>query len=115
MTEKSEAAAKSGKKRVVRKNPRAGQPRGRRVTFRYQGEPGHQVFVAGTFNEWAPEDRALTDKAGNGEYAVCLLLKPGRYEYKLVVDGQWILDPANPQESSNDYGTRNNVLDVPEA
>ena len=34
------------------------------------------------------------------------------YQYKLVVDGQWILDPLNPQEAPNDFGGRNNVLTV---
>ena len=93
-------------------NPRAGQPRGHRVVFTYHGEPGRQVFVAGTFNDWNPEARPLVDKEGTGEYMARLILKEGTYQYKLVVDGQWILDPLNPQEAPNYFGGRNSVLTV---
>ena len=45
---------------------------------------------------------------------VRFLLKKGTYQYKLVVDGQWILDPLNPKEAPNDFGGSNNVLTVGE-
>ncbi|MGN0867275.1 MAG: glycogen-binding domain-containing protein [Oligosphaeraceae bacterium] len=106
--EKSPAPAK----RRLKSSPRAGQPRGHRVVFRYHGDPGHQVTVAGTFNDWDPQARPLVDKEGNGEYTVCFLLKNGTYQYKLVVDGQWILDPTNPVEAPNDFGGSNNVIVV---
>ncbi len=106
--EKSPAPAK----RRLKSSPRAGQPRGRRVTFRYRGEPGHQVTVAGTFNDWDPQARPLAYEESTGEYMVRFLLKKGTYQYKLVVDGQWILDPTNPKEAPNDFGGSNNVIIV---
>lgn len=104
--------AAAPKKAVKKVNPRAGQPRGHRVAFTYVGEPGKQVFVAGSFNEWNPAERALVDKKGNGEYFVRFLLKSGTYQYKLVVDGQWILDPTNTKLAPNEFGGNNNVLEV---
>ena len=38
--------------------------------------------------------------------------KPGKYQYKLVVDGNEIDDPANPLEVSNGMGGFNNILEV---
>lgn len=37
-----------------------------------------------------------------------------RYEYKLVVDGEWILDPANAAAADNGFGGQNNILVVEE-
>jgi hypothetical protein len=39
-------------------------------------------------------------------------LRPGRYEYKLVVDGRWVVDPLNPRKVPNDAGTENSVLEI---
>ena len=41
-----------------------------------------------------------------------LALKPGVYEYKFIVDGQWIHDPANREKRVNQYDTFNSVLRV---
>ena len=45
----------------------------------------------------------------NGWY-ISLYLKPGKYTYKFVVDGKWILDPDNKLWEENEYGTGNSVL-----
>ena len=105
-------AASAEKKAAKKPSARAGQPRGHRVSFTYVGEPGKQVFVAGSFNDWNPADRALVDEKGTGEYFVRFLLKAGVYQYKLVVDGQWILDPTNNKLAPNEFGGNNNVLEV---
>ena len=83
----------------------------RAVTFVLEEAPGRQVALAGTFNEWKPE-RFLTDRAGDGVYRVRLMLAPGEYQYKFVVDGEWRLDPANPNFVPNDFGSLNSILVV---
>lgn len=107
-------ATKTAKKNTSEKTHRSGvgKPRGHRVTFTYVGEPGQSVSVAGCFNDWDPAARPLVDKKGDGEYSVCFLLKSGVYRYKLVVDGQWILDPSNPKQEPNEFGGANNLLEV---
>lgn len=114
--EKKAVAKKPAARKSVtlKSNPRAGQPRGHRVVIKYLGEPGRQVFVAGSFNEWNATAKQLLDEKGNGEYFVRFLLKAGVYQYKLVVDGQWILDPNNNETAPNEFGTQNNVLTVSE-
>ena len=50
---------------------------------------------------------------GNGRWLKELALPPGRYEYRLVVDGQWIDDPLAKEFVPNPHGSRNGVIVVP--
>jgi hypothetical protein len=67
------------------------------------------VYVAGSFNGWKPESTPLT-RSGNGRWVGDLAIKPGRYEYLFVVDGQWVPDPNASETVTNPYGGRNSVL-----
>jgi hypothetical protein len=40
------------------------------------------------------------------------VLKPGKYEYKYVVDGQWQKDPFNNLFTKNTYGTENSIIEI---
>lgn len=67
---------------------------GESTLFQLKGyESAREVYLAGSFNDWRPEELAL-EKAEGGWF-IPYVLAPGNYEYKFVVDGQWILDPAN--------------------
>ena len=76
-------------------------------------QPGAQtVEVAGDFNEWDPARTPLAQITG-GAWTVTLPLKPGRYEYQFVVDGQqWFADPLAVEHSDDGFGSRNAVIDV---
>jgi hypothetical protein len=67
-----------------------------------------EVLVSGSFNGWADPGYPL-QRSGD-EWVLDLHLEPGKYTYKLVVNGEWILDPGNPQWQENEYGTGNSVL-----
>ena len=70
------------------------------------------VCVAGSFNNW-DQSKTPMRKEGNGpSWRVSLPLRPGRYEYRFVVDGQWISDPSARESVTNDYGSTNSVLVV---
>lgn len=69
------------------------------------------VFVAGTFNEWRPTATPMIPIA-DGRWVKQLLLPPGRYEYCLVVDGEWMPDPQARECVPNPFGGLNSVLDV---
>ncbi len=66
----------------------------RKVTFRYQPVTSGDVdiYVAGTFNDWNEYANQLTDTNQDGIYETEILLSPGRYEYKFVVNGIWKTD-----------------------
>ena len=87
-----------------------------RVTFRYQPEPGPApaVFVIGGFNDWSRSATPLRP-APDGALAATVPVAPGRYEYKLTVDGAEVLDPASRDSVANPFGAYNNVLVVPPA
>lgn len=82
------------------------------IRFRYQDSPGRKVYVAGSFNQWKQDDIEMIDALGDGVYTARVLLPTGRHEYKLIVDGAWISDPANPDTVPNDKGSVNSVLIV---
>lgn len=57
-----------------------------------------QVALAGTFNSWR-RDELLMTKTATG-WQLPYALGAGNYEYKFVVDGKWITDPANPLKAT---------------
>ena len=70
-----------------------------------------EVFVAGDFNDWNPSEHAMRKFKG-GKYVKKLKLKPGRYQYQFIVDGQWWTDPANPNRETNTFGSENSVIEI---
>lgn len=69
------------------------------------------VFVAGSFNAW---DAAATPlkKGTAGSWQIEMELRPGTYEYRFVVDGNWQEDPSACDSVENPYGTRNSIKHV---
>jgi len=74
-----------------------------------------EVGIAGSFNGWQPAATPMERFGmGCGQRKVDLYLKPGRYEYRFVVDGNWTDDPFARTFVPNPFGTRNAVLVVVE-
>lgn len=84
----------------------------KRVKFEVLAQPHTKVFLAGSFNDWSDTAKELKEKDGDGCYAGTLLLEPGEYEYKLVIDGDWQIDAENPNFNQNKMGTLNSVVKV---
>jgi 1,4-alpha-glucan branching enzyme len=82
------------------------------VIFRCVAPAEARVFVAGTFNGWSTEEHALKFDARNGCFQAKIPLAAGRYEYKFVVDGTWVADPACPDWVPNEHGSLNSVIMV---
>lgn len=79
------------------------------TTFRLKGYADAQVVaLAGTFNNWN-QSQFLFAREG-GEWVCRVDLTPGRYAYKIIVDGNWILDPANPHTEEDEAGNVNSLL-----
>ena len=81
------------------------------TTFRLKGYPGARlVALAGSFNEFK-QSELLCGKEGDGW--VCRIdLAPGKYTYKFVIDGDWILDPDNANTEDDERGFINSVVVV---
>lgn len=88
------------------------------VTFSYSAAPGVQeVLVSGEFNGWgdsAATATPMSDDDGDNVWEAELVLEPGSYQYKLIVDGVWMTDPANPNRTDDGQGGFNNILMVEE-
>lgn len=70
-----------------------------------------EVRLIGTFNNWNRESEPMDYHKKT--YRKTLYLEPGRYQYKLYVDGEEVLDPKVEQQVSNGLGSFNNILEVP--
>lgn len=71
----------------------------------------HEVYIAGTFNDWSPGSAPML-AMGNGRWVKELVLPPGHYEYRLVVDGRWQCDPSAAAQVSNGFGEFNAVINL---
>ncbi|MBC7929585.1 MAG: DUF3471 domain-containing protein [Rubrivivax sp.] len=82
------------------------------VVFRLKGHADASVVaLAGTFNNWS-QSQFLFGREGD-EWVCRIDLDPGVYRYKLIVDGNWLLDPSNSATVEDEAGNVNNVLDIP--
>ena len=89
--------------------PRASETQ--QVQFEWSFPDAKEVFIAGSFNNWQPAATPLKSR-GAGCWLLDLALKPGRYEYRFVVDGKWTDDPMSRGCGPNPLGGRNSVLIV---
>jgi 1,4-alpha-glucan branching enzyme len=85
---------------------------GKKVRFELLAEPGSQVFVAGTFNNWNPSANPLKDNPESGLFKAAIHVPKGIHQYKFIVDGVWTGDPKCADGVPNDYGSHNNVLHI---
>lgn len=84
----------------------------REVDFVLERNGAEQVYVCGDFNGWRPASLRMIGNADAGLWEKRLALPPGRYEYKFLVDGQWMHDPAARENVRNIHGSLNSVVEV---
>ena len=92
---------------------KAPAPKPNRVCLELFNPNAKNVCVAGSFNEWKPEQTPLAPY-GDGRWVANLKVPPGRYEYLFVVDGTWLPDPNAKEAVPNPFGGTNSVLTVSE-
>ena len=81
------------------------------VTFTISGIEAKSIAVAGDFNGWNTSANQLEDPDGDGIWTGKMYLKPGRYEYMLVVDdSKWVPDPNAKIYADDGFGSKNAVL-----
>ena len=95
-------------------NTKSPGPRLEPVRFEFTHPTAITVCVAGTFNDWHPEAKAM-HPVGDGRWLKETVLPPGTYEYCLVVDGEWMPDPQARETVPNPFGGRNSLLKVPDS
>jgi 1,4-alpha-glucan branching enzyme len=82
-----------------------------RVTFSFVGPKAQSVQLAADFTSWE-KSAVQFEKDKSGVWRKTILLTPGRYEYRLLVDGQWRDDPQCATRQPNQFGGENCVCVV---
>lgn len=89
----------------------ADKPKRCRMTFSFESPEAEGVILMGDFNKWDAKKHPMK-KDEDGVWRKIVMVYPGRYEYKFLVDGYWQLDPQNEDCCLNSFGSLNNVLVV---
>lgn len=82
------------------------------VIFSYYDPVAQNVQLVGNFSNWKPVDDIMVQEKGNNLWKGIFPLDPGKYQYKFVVDGEWKIDPHNPEVVINDQGANNSLVIV---
>jgi len=84
------------------------------VSIRWRNDsditPPEDIKVAGEFNSWIPE---CLVKREDGSWVGKFSLKPGKYQFKYVVDGEWVVNKDQPLVKTPE-GVENNQIEVDE-
>ncbi len=91
--------------------PDRSEPHPQTVVLSFRGYTGRAVQLAGDFNNWQPDRDVQTRPLLDGVQKV-LTLAPGSYQYRIVVNGEWQVDPGNPDRVTNHAGVLNSLLRV---
>jgi 1,4-alpha-glucan branching enzyme len=87
------------------------KPKKQKVTFSFTDSDAQAVQLAGDFTGWQQAPISLK-KDKTGVWKKTVSLEPGRYEYRLLVDGHWRDDPQCRDHQPNQFGGQNCVCIV---
>ncbi len=83
-----------------------------KMKYRFTFNPGNKKYkhvqIKGQMNEWNPSAGYLYEK--EGKWHIDFQLFPGKYQYKLIIDGKEKNDAVNPDSVSNGNGGYNSQL-----
>jgi len=84
-----------------------------KVTFTVPAEEAEKVAVVGDFNNWSPQESGLK-KLKNGTFKGTFELpRENTYEFKYLIDGNFVNEPEADRFQWNDYaGSENAVLEL---
>ncbi len=85
---------------------------GRVREFQVAAPSADTVHLVGDFNGWRIDESSRLWGKGRGSWCKRILLKPGRYRYKFVVDGKWVPDPINNLAEPNPYGGIDSIVEI---
>ncbi|CAL8251976.1 unnamed protein product [Boreogadus saida] len=85
------------------KNPAQSRP----TVFTWKGG-AKEVFVSGSFNNWANK---IPLNKSHSNFVAIVDLPEGEHQYKFCVDGNWTLDPTGAVTTTK-TGTINNTIEV---
>lgn len=79
------------------------------INFQLAGfSQAKEVVLAGSFNGWNEKKTKMAQQ--DGRWMISMDLSAGKHYYKFIVDGNWIVDPANPLTEKDREGNVNSIL-----
>jgi chromosome partitioning protein len=88
------------------------EPDIKEVTFAMELAAAKDIYIAGDFNDWQINDESRLNRSENGCWEKQMKLPHGRYRYKFVVDGEWMVDSKNQVSEINAFGSFDSVMDI---
>jgi chromosome partitioning protein len=85
-------------------------PKNREIIFTLRNPNARDVYLVGDFNHWKINDDSRLSKTEDGRWQKSVALNEGRYRYKFVVDGEWMVDSENQEREQNAFGTLDSVI-----
>jgi hypothetical protein len=82
------------------------------VLFSFDAPNARRVCITGEFTKWSGDGVEMTLDPRDGLWKTTLVLEPGEYEYRFIVDGVWLRDPRNSDTVMNEFGQENSLLIV---
>ncbi|MCJ7752021.1 MAG: glycogen-binding domain-containing protein [Armatimonadetes bacterium] len=84
----------------------------RRLLFSLLARNAKDVRLVGDFTDWETKPIIMDRmKPRSRTFGAVVDLPPGTYQYKFIVDGEWVEDPK-ADSVPNDFGTGNSVITV---
>lgn len=82
------------------------------VLFSYYDPSARDVKLVGDFSDWQPLENTMIRDQGKSIWTGVIPLTAGTYQYKFIVDGEWKVDPGNPEVVTTAMGARNSSISV---
>ena len=102
---------KSAKQETVKSEAKSKVISTAKNQFVFPAPEAQKVSLVGDFNNWDTLANPMK-KDKNGIWKVTVNLKPGRYEYRFLVDEKWENDPVCIECVPNAFGCMNCVIEV---
>ncbi len=88
------------------------QPTKIKKQFVIHAPEAKSVRIAGSFSDWMPIDEYSMERMEDGKWTTTIDLEPGWYQYKFVVDDEWVEDHDNPNSIDSPLGGKNSLIEV---
>jgi hypothetical protein len=82
------------------------------IRFAIDAPNAKDIYIVGDFNHWKIDDSSRLSRIQDGKWEKSLGLPAGRYKYKFVIDGEWVLDSQNSQRVPNAFGTFDSIINL---
>jgi chromosome partitioning protein len=81
------------------------------ILFTLVAHNAESAHLVGDFKGWISNSVTMKNER-SGLWSLVVPLRPGRYQYRFVIDGEWITDPSNPAVEVDSLGRPTSVIEV---